>query len=283
MDTLASLALATEVPNEDLLKRKPYGRTQPLISLSMMKNIVGQAIYQLLITFGLLFYGPNLLGFKDATEVDFDSKMPSIHITVIFNTFVMMTLFNEINARKLDGQKNVFKGIFTNPIFCGIWITTMAVQAIIVQFGGRALTTKPLPGKEWGWCLLFGFGTLVWQQFINILPIEYIIENIELPCCSRKDKSVVDFNFTESDSGNIDDEDQIEIPKEMSTHIDLKPGKVLWIRGVRRIQTQLRVIDAFKSPLEALAEQRTFVSQSGSPRQGVKHLAATNQCGKVLL
>ena len=40
MDTLASLALATEMPTPDLLSRKPYGRTKPLISRTMMKNIV---------------------------------------------------------------------------------------------------------------------------------------------------------------------------------------------------------------------------------------------------
>jgi len=37
MDTLASLALATEMPTEDLLKRKPYGRTKSLISRTMVK------------------------------------------------------------------------------------------------------------------------------------------------------------------------------------------------------------------------------------------------------
>lgn len=57
MDTLASLALATEVPTPDLLLRKPYGRTKPLISRTMMKNILGQALYQLVIIFGLLFVG----------------------------------------------------------------------------------------------------------------------------------------------------------------------------------------------------------------------------------
>ena len=36
MDTFASLALATEVPTEELLKRKPYGRTKPLISRTMV-------------------------------------------------------------------------------------------------------------------------------------------------------------------------------------------------------------------------------------------------------
>lgn len=53
---------------------------------------------------------------------------PTIHMTMIFNTFVMMTLFNEINARKIHGQRNIFKGIFTNAIFCVIWIITMALQ-----------------------------------------------------------------------------------------------------------------------------------------------------------
>jgi len=57
MDTLASLALATEVPSEELLDRKPYGRTKALISRTMMKNILGNALYQLVIVFTILFAG----------------------------------------------------------------------------------------------------------------------------------------------------------------------------------------------------------------------------------
>jgi Ca2+ transporting ATPase len=57
MDTLASLALATEMPTSSLLLRKPYGRTKPLISRTMMKNIIGHAIYQLVVIFFLLFGG----------------------------------------------------------------------------------------------------------------------------------------------------------------------------------------------------------------------------------
>lgn len=57
MDTFASLALATEPPTEALLLRKPYGRNKPLISRTMMKNILGHAVYQLVIIFTLLFVG----------------------------------------------------------------------------------------------------------------------------------------------------------------------------------------------------------------------------------
>ena len=53
---------------------------------------------------------------------------PTQHFTVIFNTFVMMTLFNEFNDRKIHGQRNVFQGIFTNPIFYTIWICTCFAQ-----------------------------------------------------------------------------------------------------------------------------------------------------------
>jgi len=57
MDTLASLALATELPSEELLDRRPYGRTKPLISRLMLQNIAGHAVYQLAVIFTILFAG----------------------------------------------------------------------------------------------------------------------------------------------------------------------------------------------------------------------------------
>ena len=65
MDTLASLALATELPSEELLNRRPYGRTKPLISRMMLQNIAGHAVYQLTVIFTILFAGnsPPLLAY----------------------------------------------------------------------------------------------------------------------------------------------------------------------------------------------------------------------------
>lgn len=57
MDTLASLALATEAPSEALLKRQPYGRTMPLVSPIMLRNILGQASFMVTVIFLLLFFG----------------------------------------------------------------------------------------------------------------------------------------------------------------------------------------------------------------------------------
>lgn len=41
MDTLASLALATEPPNSELLNRAPHARTDYIISTKMLKHIIG--------------------------------------------------------------------------------------------------------------------------------------------------------------------------------------------------------------------------------------------------
>lgn len=69
---------------------------------------------------------------------DIDSGMyaplnapPSQHFTIIFNTFVMMTLFNELNSRKIHGERNIFEGLLTNPIFYSILIITALSQVIL--------------------------------------------------------------------------------------------------------------------------------------------------------
>lgn len=69
MDTFASLALATEPPTDSLLKRRPYGRNKPLISRTMMKNILGHAVYQLTVIFFLVFAGEPRQGWVAAFGV----------------------------------------------------------------------------------------------------------------------------------------------------------------------------------------------------------------------
>lgn len=61
MDTLASLALATEPPTEELLNRKPNSRFEHIISRTMMKHIIGQAIFQTILLVFLVFWGENFI------------------------------------------------------------------------------------------------------------------------------------------------------------------------------------------------------------------------------
>ena len=57
MDTLAALALATEPPSNELLKRKPYSRFEGLITADMWKNILTQGVLQIIILAIILFKG----------------------------------------------------------------------------------------------------------------------------------------------------------------------------------------------------------------------------------
>jgi magnesium-transporting ATPase (P-type) len=134
MDTLASLALATEPPTEALLDRKPYGRTKSIISPLMVRNILGQSLYQLTIMFVILYAGQYFLGVDSTVDKLNDdphaAREPNAQFTLVFNAFVLMTLFNEINSRKLHGERNVFSGIFRNPFFYCIWIFCFISQVI---------------------------------------------------------------------------------------------------------------------------------------------------------
>ncbi len=89
---------------------------------------------------------------------------PSKHFTMIFNVFTLMNLFNEINARKIHGEKNIFRGISRNPLFYGIWLVTFVLQILIIQYGSFLFSCVALTFKEWMWCLLFGLVILLWNQ-----------------------------------------------------------------------------------------------------------------------
>jgi Ca2+ transporting ATPase len=55
-----------------------------------------------------------------------------------------MQIFNQLNARKLDGEINIFSGIFRNPLFIYIVLFTVAMQIILVEFVGAAVKCWPL-------------------------------------------------------------------------------------------------------------------------------------------
>jgi Ca2+ transporting ATPase len=46
MDSLGSLALATEPPSPVLLERAPYGRNEAIISRKMMRHVLCMALFQ---------------------------------------------------------------------------------------------------------------------------------------------------------------------------------------------------------------------------------------------
>lgn len=113
----------------------------------MLKQIVGMAFYEIIIIYAICFGGehfipehnmkwrfdrpyssfvyPGRLNDWDGSplysryEDDFGA---SRHMTMVFNIFVVMAIFNLPNVRIIDDSKNIFKGLFNNWVFVIIWI-----------------------------------------------------------------------------------------------------------------------------------------------------------------
>jgi magnesium-transporting ATPase (P-type) len=134
MDTCAALALGTEMPTEALLDRKPYSPKASIISPVMIRNIVGQSVLQITILCIILFQGAKTWGVGDRDAV---------HLTIFFNTFVFLQIFNELNSRKVNGEWNIFEKFFDNWIFTYVLLASLGMQLLMVEvFGSFASTVR---------------------------------------------------------------------------------------------------------------------------------------------
>jgi len=137
----------------------------------MWRNIIGHAIYQLgwlcatlyarNFTTGQHLWLPNTQSSWDPATGEI-LPYPTPHYTFIFNIFVLMQVFNEINSRKVNLEMNVFDGIFENPAFTIVLAITLVLQVLIIEFGSYAFMTSGLSGPLWGISLAIGLGSLPW-------------------------------------------------------------------------------------------------------------------------
>ena len=145
----AALALATDPPREDILDRPPDKPAAGLINKTMAVMICAQSTVQVIIMLLLQLIGGRWI----------DKRMELR--TFIFNTFIFLQMFNEINCRTLGTSFNIFRGLSKNPYFILIWLLTLAAQTVIVQFGGKAFGTVPINPKIWLISITIGFTSIV--------------------------------------------------------------------------------------------------------------------------
>ena len=81
MDIFASLGYATDHPSPDFLKRKPEPRNASIISITMWKMIICQAIYQLTVVFVVHYAGWDT--FNPDTEFEIEKLQ-----TLVLNIYV---------------------------------------------------------------------------------------------------------------------------------------------------------------------------------------------------
>ncbi|XP_003573930.1 calcium-transporting ATPase 7, plasma membrane-type [Brachypodium distachyon] len=160
MDTMGALALATDTPTKALMDRPPIGRTAPLISNAMWRNLMAQAVFQIAVLLALQYRGRDVFGTDDKANG-----------TMIFNAFVLCQVFNEFNAREIE-KKNVFAGMLKNRMFLAIIAVTLALQVVMVEVLTRFAGTTRLGLGQWGVCL--AIAAMSW-------PIGWAVKFIPVP------------------------------------------------------------------------------------------------------
>ena len=93
-----------------------------------------------------------------------------VQLTMIFNIFVLYTLFNQLNCRVVDGSKNIFARIKNNPLFIFIEIFEFVVQFIIIEYWNVVFkaTKNGLTCHQWLICILLSTLTLVLDYILKL-------------------------------------------------------------------------------------------------------------------
>ncbi|GAP87091.1 putative Ca2+-transporting ATPase [Rosellinia necatrix] len=175
MDTLAALALATDPPQDSIIDRKPERRNAGIISITMWKMIIGQAIYQLAVTF-VLYYGAVAIGI--AAQEDTRTVVSTRRDSLVFNTFVWMQIFNQWNNRRLDNRLNILEGITKNYFFLGINVIVIGLQILIIFVGSTPFNISslkpPQTGPQWATAIILGALSIPVGMVIRFIPDELI-------------------------------------------------------------------------------------------------------------
>lgn len=188
MDSMAALALATEDPTPELLLAKPNGPDEPLINKKMWKHIVTQGLFQLKVLLVLLYGLPEMDKYHivdcgdepKAADVCADvnncPNWSAIHAaydacedlkednerrvnSVVFNTFIIMQLFNQLNARKINDEVNVFQGVADSKIFLYVVVGIACSQVLIMETPVNTFfkVDSHQNGVEWAIAVVAGF------------------------------------------------------------------------------------------------------------------------------
>jgi len=114
MDTFAALALATGPTLEVLLNRKAEKTTDPLFTVDMLKQILGQSAYQIVVIV-IFHFLSSRFHLDDSTQ-----QKHSVIQTLVFNAFVFAQIFNSLNCHRRDRNLNISEGVFKNWYFLAI-------------------------------------------------------------------------------------------------------------------------------------------------------------------
>jgi len=180
MDVLGAIALGTEPYRKDhtgpRISRKDF-----IMNPELWRQIVLHSIYQILVMVVLMYFGNSMFAtqpFNLITEPK-DSPDRKTVDTICFHTFILMSLFNSINARVVDANEmNVFKTLFNNTIYWFVLSAEFGIQYLMLWLGGggpdalgsKITGTTELTVSQHIVCLCLGVSVLLINPLVKMVP-----------------------------------------------------------------------------------------------------------------
>jgi len=147
MDVLGAIAIGTEPYKKSQEKSNRISRRDKIILAEVWRQVLVQALYQIMVVVFLMYFGQFVFfenTFNLVTEPMRDASGKAtdrlVLDTIIFHSFILMNLFNQVNCRVVDAREiNVFLTIFNNPIFWVVMAFEFVVQQLMINAGSSTL------------------------------------------------------------------------------------------------------------------------------------------------
>jgi len=110
------------------------------------------------------------------------------HLTLLFSSCAVMTLFNAINCRKVHGEVNAFHAIHKHPLFVVALLVAIGLQVLVVEIGGKVVngTDEGLSVECWLLSFCLGLSTIVWGLLLRLIPTPVF----KWCCCTRLERDI---------------------------------------------------------------------------------------------
>lgn len=100
--------------------------------------------------------------------------------TMIFETFIFLSLFNEFNCRNISPSKyNMFGNLLSSWLFLLVVGGTFLLTILFVQFLGQSFRVTPLDSQKHATCILYGASVLVISIVLKLIP-ESIVNKVPI-------------------------------------------------------------------------------------------------------
>ena len=166
MDTLAAIAFGLEPPRLETMTQPPKNTKEPFLTKIMLSNILVLGIY--FIGLILVVQSTDILGLNKFKGLVSDERFALMNASLVFNCYIWFSIFHMFNARSVMAGKSAFANITRSRSFFLIMGFVIVMQVALVQFGGAALNTAPLPLSVWLRVVLLGASAVIVGEVLRL-------------------------------------------------------------------------------------------------------------------